>query len=82
MESRFDNKDGNNRVADFDGLKRAFGTLAAAARVLGMSPQGLNDARKRGNLPKSRVMEQRNALLRHGVEADWSLWGVDAPEDA
>ena len=59
-------------------LQSAFGTYRAAADALGMSPQALNDCRRRGNLPTTKYFEQRAIIEHYGHKSDPALWGFTA----
>ena len=64
-------------------LQTAFGSYRKAAEAIGMTPQALNDARRRGNLPRQRYFNQKSILEHHGFRTDPSLWGfADQPEKA
>jgi len=62
-------------------LQEAFSTYRAAADALGMSPQALNDARRRGNLPRARYFDQKAIIEHHGHPSDPALWGFSAMAD-
>jgi hypothetical protein len=62
-------------------LQDAFGTYVEAAAVLGMTPQALNDARRRGNLPRQRYFTQKSLLEHHGHRTDPSLWGFSSQSE-
>ena len=56
-------------------LQEAFGSYRKAAEAIGMTPQALNDARRRGNLPRQKYFNQKAVLEHHGFRTDPSLWG-------
>lgn len=67
------------KISDIPALREAFGTYKAAADVLDMSPQALNDAKNRGTLPKHSFIAQKAALEAEGHECALSLWGFEEP---
>lgn len=64
-------------------LQAAFGSYRKAADAIGMTPQALNDARRRGNLPRQKYFNQKAILEHHGYMTDPALWGfIGQPERA
>lgn len=62
-------------------LRTAFGTYVEAAEAIGMTPQALNDARRRGNLPRQRYFSQKSILEHHGHRTNPSLWGFTSQSE-
>lgn len=71
-------------VSDIPSLIDALGgTAAHAAKVLGMTPSGLSNAKKKGVLPRASSLSQWLRLRELGIEAGPALWGVEQiPENS
>lgn len=64
------------RIETVEDLIAEFGGASATARALGTTPQAVVNWRARGYLPARSYLIQRDALLRRGIQAPASLWGI------
>lgn len=69
------------QITDFASLRAAFGTDAAAAKALGMSPQAFWSLKQGGRLPAHKYLTHKAILEQLGHSPVERLWSFEVPAE-